>query len=275
MRKVIMFVVLPALIIGGGYYLSGDIEFGGADDSSALKTLAVPVPPPSNSTVAQRSVVPTDRQSIIVAADQLKGLYRESYFKKIQLTREAELDAKIAENMRKVRDAGYIVDGDTFTLSQSNLGSGQGADSSIVETKSSDKDRANMLDESYYEARAMLSSMRLLMTEGDSATFDIAGEYFELGSGESIGNLRVDSIQSANGVAVVSSAKHGLSRTLMISKRRVTAATPQSDPAKESLRQPQNTKNLHPAIQIQQPEHNAIISPLGNLILNRLGGDTP
>lgn len=219
MKSTIIKSALAVMVISGGYYAWTESQLDeDSINSSAMKELAVAVPAPQKAKVASRPPVFEDRQALAVFADQLKGLYQESYFKKIQMAREVELDAEIATNMQKVREAGYTVsDGAKFTFNSQPQTSAIASD--IQEDKDA-RDSGNSLDQSYYEARAVLSNIRLLMTDGKRGTFDLSGEFIDLAEGEELGIIKVDSIDNARGRAVVSSPKHGLSRTLVMAKTR-------------------------------------------------------
>lgn len=220
MKSILIKSTLAVLVVGGGYYAWNESQLAEeALNSSKMKDLAVQVPAPKKATVAQRPPVYEDRQALAVFADQLKGLYSESYFKKIQMAREVELDAEIATNMQKVREAGYTVsDGAKFTFNSQPQATNLASD--IKEDKDA-RESGNSLDQTYYEARAVLSNIRLLMTDGRKGTFDLSGDYIELSEGEELGFIKVESIDNTRGRAVVTSPKHGLSRTLVMAKKRV------------------------------------------------------
>lgn len=265
-----IFAPIALLAAGGYYYLTGQ-ELETPTASTQLQSMPVPVPAnPQQRQVASREAVLEDRQALAVYADMLKGLYSESYFKKIQMAREAELDAKIAGSMQKVRDAGYTVDGGSFTLSQSvqqsTLSSG------VTETAKVDSSNsASKLDNSYYEAYSALSSMRLVMTEGDSGTFDLGGEYVTLSEGDVIGTIQVDKVDNRNGRAVISSPRHGLSRSLMIAQNQYTRA-PKSSPSESAPNQnrveplPTATDNSRRA----QNDAADYLHPISSLLMNTL-----
>lgn len=222
MNKVITWGVVPALTLASAYYVYISGVLVDETPVKALQTMSVEVPPPMKTEVSNRAVVIEDRKALAVYADSLKKLYSAGYFKKIQMARESELDAKIAGSMQKVRDAGYIVgDGGTFTLSQAITNTGTSLVDErikVTDSKAVSDEGDNQKKNSYYDTYAVLSSMRLLMTEGNSATFDIGGEYINLSPGETLGAIHVSSIDFKQGRATIISHEHGLSRTLMISR---------------------------------------------------------
>tara|TARA_Y100001972_G_scaffold125715_1_gene177558 strand:- start:21624 stop:22448 length:825 start_codon:yes stop_codon:yes gene_type:complete len=219
MKSTLIKSALAVMVVGGGYYAWTESQLDEDSlNSSTMKELAVAVPAPQKAKVATRPPVFEDRQALAVFADQLKGLYQESYFKKIQMAREVELDAEIATNMQKVREAGYTVsDGAKFTF---NSQPQNGTIASDIQEDKDARDSGNSLDQSYYEARAVLSNIRLLMTDGKRGTFDLSGEFIDLAEGEELGIIKVESIDNDRGRAVVSSPKHGLTRTLVMAKTR-------------------------------------------------------
>lgn len=259
-----------ALIAALGYYYYTGFEDLSPSVANQLHSLPVVVPPtPTQRAVSNTDIVMEDRQSLVIYANELKQLYNESYFKKIQMSREAELDAKIAASMQKVREAGYTVDGGSFTLAQSNVQSA--LSSGVTETKNLDSQASSgKLDNSYYDAHNALAAMRLVMTQGDTGTFDLGGEFVNLSKGDSLGLIQVDDVDTKSGRATISSPRHGLRRTLMISQNQYVrpSAVPSGKEAKPKHDNTNNgqTENL---IESTAKEY---MHPIGSLFMNTFGG---
>lgn len=282
-------IMLAIIVGGGGYYAL--LMTGTLDEStnrpSELTQMRVEVPAPHAQQVNNRAPVMEDRQALAVYANQLKRLYDTDYFRKIKMARSAELDAKIASSMKQVRDAGYSIgDGGSFVLNSNITQTRPGGllDDSIkqIEDESESKKvaaAAETTDEKpqksteYYEVYSALSSMRLLMTDGERGSFDLGGQVFELAAGDSVGPFTISSIDFESGRAKIDAPEFGLSRTVIIGKRSYTRDK-QEKPAPTTNEQLADSSSARPAPPTPQTTTNdeLPIHPLGKFLIDGLKG---
>lgn len=253
MSKVVV-AALAVTVIGGGYLAA--TQFGLFESSSPaqqqLKTAVVNVPAPTRTTVANRAPVMEDRKALAVYSEHMKSLYRVGYFQKIQMAREAELDAKIAGSMAAIRKTGYMV-GPSGELTENPdydvaTGSFRSAQSNTLATTTVTTDTQEsqlqaLLDkENLYTQKTLLDSARLMMIKGDVGTFKIGDEYVDLAQGESLGALTVSTLDTERGRAILESPDFQLRRSLILSTQMAASTRKlKSSPANTAVTQTPQT----------------------------------